>query len=410
MRPVLLSAIVLLARGADAQPVSATAEARLEESSLLAKLAADPRLTRTAAEVDLARAEVVAAGIAAAPSLAYEREAVRSGEGFASDALRLTVPLEISGRRAARRAAASHEVTAMSAEADASRFALTLAALRSFRVAQYERERSELLQAERAALAAAVDVVRKRAAAGDTSGYDLQRIELELTSYDDSLRAGLLALDAARMELGTWVGQPAGIDAAGALTVPPDPTALEAVLGGALEHRPELRAAAARSEGAKALLRAADRAWIPELSLSAGILRQDASADDSSWGYLAGVSLSLPIFDHGQAERARASAQHQRAEATKQILARTIPAALRVRYAALVRAVERARAVEQQQLPRLPQLLRSAEAAYRDGGGNIVELVDAYATARDLRLRALELRRDAHLAQLEFWLVLGRRP
>jgi cobalt-zinc-cadmium efflux system outer membrane protein len=76
----------------------------------------------------------------------------------------------------------------------------------------------------------------------------------------------------------------------------------------------------------------------------------------------------------------------------------------------LVQTVGRARAVARDQLARLAQLLRSAETAYRDGGGNVVELVDAYTTARDTRLRDLELRRDARLAEIDLWLALGRRP
>ena len=40
----------------------------------------------------------------------------------------------------------------------------------------------------------------------------------------------------------------------------------------------------------------------------------------------------------------------------------------------------------------------------------IVELLDAYRTARAVRLRDLELRRDARLAELDLWLALGRRP
>ena len=42
--------------------------------------------------------------------------------------------------------------------------------------------------------------------------------------------------------------------------------------------------------------------------------------------------------------------------------------------------------------------------------GNVVELVDAYTAARDTRLRDLDLRRDARLAEIDLWLALGRRP
>jgi outer membrane protein, heavy metal efflux system len=389
----------------------------VDEAQLLTAVASDPRTALWAAEVEAAKAEALAENAKPNPSLGYDREALVSappGEDLATNYLRLSVPLEISGKRSARHAAARAEVVAMTAEGEAARLALELAALRSFRLAQYQRARRELLRAERAALAGAVEVVRKRAAAGDTSGYDLQRIELELAAYDDLLLDAGGELHAARAQLGEWLGSGVGVDAAGALAIPGEPQPLPAAFEQALAQRPELRAAAAREAGAEALDRAGRRGWIPELVLSAGLMNQQLSSDDGddddAWGYTAGVSLALPFFERGQADRARARAQKRRAEATRQQLARTVPAAIRARHHALARTIERARAAEQLQLTRLAQLLRSAEAAYRDGGGDIVALVDAYTTARDLRLRALELWRDAQLAQLELWLALGRRP
>jgi outer membrane protein, heavy metal efflux system len=406
VRLVLLLAIVSTARLAAAEPVIPV----VDEAQLIARLAADPRLVRIEADLEAARAEVLAAGALSNPSLAYDREALTSGDGLATDYLRVTLPLELSGRRSARRAAARAEVAAVSAEAEAAGFGLTLQALRSFRLAQYERTRAELLRTERAALASAVEIVRKRAAAGATSGYDLQRIELELARYDDSIAAAAAQLEAAQGELGAWLGLPSGADAAGALELPRAPAALAASLAEALERRPEWRAATARIEGARSLGRAADRAWIPELALTAGLMNQQLTVDDSAWGYTAGLALTLPLLDRGQAEQARARAQQRQAEATRQLVSRTLPAAIHARQAALLRVLERAQAVEQLQQTRLAQLLRSAETAYREGGGTIVELVDAYTTARDLRLHALELRREAQLAQLDLWLALGRRP
>jgi outer membrane protein, heavy metal efflux system len=392
------------------QPVvaSASAVASIEEAQLMAKLAASPRLALVLANVEAARADATSAAARPNPSVGYDREALLSDGGGATDYLRFSLPLEISGRRAARKAAADAEVAALTAESDGARFALTVEALRSFRLARYERARSELLRAERAALQSAVEVVRRRTAAGATSGYDLQRIELELAAYDDSVLSAETQLVAARVELGTWIGAPEGVDAAGTFALPEAPAPLSS-LSDSLDDRPELRAAAARSRGADALAKAARRGWIPDLVLTAGLMNQD-TANDSDLGYTAGLALTLPIFEHGQADRARAQASQLRVSATRELFSRTARSAIRLRHASLIRATERARSVEQSQLARLAQLLRSAETAYRDGAGNIVELVDAYATARDLRLRALELVRDAQLAQLELWLALGRRP
>jgi outer membrane protein, heavy metal efflux system len=412
MRPHLLPMIVALAApiAANAEEPAARAVPVISEAELLAKLAADPRLERIAATVDSARADAIAAGLRPNPNLSWEGEEVFSrGVGIGTDYLRLSLPLEISGRRSARREAAGAEVAAVAAEGDGARFALAMRALRAFRTAAYERGRVELLRAERAALANAVEIVRKRTAAGTASGYDLQRIQLELAAYDDLIAGARTQLATARLELGALAGIPDGADAGEPLAVPPDPPALAVLLGDALAGRPDVRAATARAEAADALSRSARRAWIPELALTAGYMRQDLSADTTASGYSATLGLSLPIFERGQDDRARALARRRAAEAERQIIARTVPVLLRARHQALVDTIARARTVAREQLALLDQLLRSAETAYREGGGNVVELVDAYTTARATRLRDLDLRRDARLAEVDLWIALGRR-
>lgn len=413
MRPHLLAMIVALSVPgvALAEEPAERAVPVLGEAELLAKLAADPRLERIAATVDSARADAIAVGLRPNPSVSYEHEEVfPDGGGIGTSYLRFTLPLEISGRRTARRDAARAEVAAVAAEGDGARFALTMRALRAFRTAAYERGRVERLRTERAALANAVEIVRKRSAAGTASGYDLQRIQLELAAYDDLIAAAQTQLATARLELGAVAGIPEGADAAEQVALPPDPPALGVLLGNALAGRPDVRAASSRGDGADALAKSARRGWIPELSLTAGYMRLDVTADIAASGYSAILGLSLPIFDRGQDDRARALAQRRAAEAERQIIARTVPAMLRARHQTLVATIARARTVEREQLARLDQLLRSAETAYREGGGSIVALVDAYTTARSTRLRDLELRRDARLAEIDLWIALGRRP
>jgi outer membrane protein, heavy metal efflux system len=402
LRSLLLSTVVALGSVAHADPAS------LDERELLGRLASDPRVARIAAETELARAEVVAARVRPNPTIAFEREEVFPDGGLATDYLRLELPLQISGRRGLQVASARAAAQAAEHEGERARLAVTIAALRAFRIAAYERLRVELLRFERAALVKAVEIVRKRTSAGSASGYDLQRIELELLGYDDSIAAAENQLARARVTLGAFAGSPDGIDARDPLALPADAPSLDALLAAAATH-PDVRAARAREDASHALGRAAGRAWIPELVLSGGVMAQDLGTETAR-GYTAGVSVALPLFDHGQADRARADAQAHAARADRDVLAREVPAAIRAAYALYGATLARARAVGRDQIGRLDQLLRSAETAYREGGGNVVELLDAHRTARDTRLHDLELRRDARLAELDLWLALGRRP
>ncbi|MFN0253390.1 MAG: TolC family protein [Kofleriaceae bacterium] len=381
----------------------------LDEGQLLARIDQDPRIARIEADTDSARVDVAAARVRPDPSLSFEREEVFSGGGLATNYVRLSIPLEISGQRGARVEAASAEVRAVIAASEGARFAIMTEALLAFRGAAYERARVELLRAERAALVSAVEVVRKRTNAGAASGYDVQRIEIELAAYDDQIAAALTDLSTARVELGVLVGEPA-VDATSSLDIPADPPTLDTLLADVVAKHPHYRAASERLGGAASLSKAANRSWIPDLALTGGFVTEEIDPATSARGYTAGLALTIPVFDRGQEDRAKATAQKRAAAAERAHAARSVPAAVRARHQVLVQTIARSRAVQKDQLARLAQLLRSAETAYREGSGNIVELLDAYSTARHARLRDLELRRDARLAEVELWQALGRRP
>lgn len=404
MRPLLLLSIVAFVPAARAQTDV------VDEASVIRAIENDPRTDRIAAEIDAAAATVRAAAIRAEPRLAGDREEVfPSGGGVATNYLRLVIPIDLSGRRGRAVDAARAGVDAARAQGDVERFGLVVDALRVFRGAQYHRLRVALMTAERAALVRVVDIVAERAKAGDASGYDQQRLLLELTAYDDGIAAAAIELRASQRRLATLLDRSGAlVDASGDLQ-PGAPPALDAIAAEALARRGDYRAAKARIAAANEERSAAGRTWVPTLELTVGGMSQDAGTD-RAFGYVAGLALNLPIFDRGSAAAARAEAARRAATADARWLERYVPDAIRTAHETWVARIEQARSFQATQLARLAQLLASAEAAYRDGGGTIVELLDAYRSAREARLHELELRRDASLAELDLWLALGGRP
>ncbi|MBC7978761.1 MAG: TolC family protein [Myxococcales bacterium] len=408
----VLSAIVVIwicTAGANAEQALDV----MDERTLIKAIeAGDPRVELIAAEVDAAAAEVLAARRRPDPRIAVDREEVfPAGGGLATSYVRVVVPLDISGRRGRMIAAATANLGAARAESDVQRFVLVVDALRVFREAEYLRLRVGSMTADRGALARAVDIVAKRARAGEAAGYDQQRLELELAAYDDLIASAAIDLRVAQQRLASLVGRPGQrVDAAGALAPVTTPVpALETLLGDPLAQRGDYRAAKLRLDAAAADRAAADRAWVPSLELTAGAMSSDLGTGSAS-GYVAGLSFSLPIFDRGAAGRARADAARRTAAADARLLEREITSAIRIAYETWTERAAQVARFESAQLAPLEQLLRSAETAYRDGGGSIVELLDAYRTAREARLRNLELRRETSLAVLDLWRALGTRP
>lgn len=382
----------------------------IDETQFVAALeAADPRLQRLAAEVDVARADAAVAGLRPNPSVAFDREHLfPDGGGAATNYVRLSYPLDVSGRRSRQIDAARAATAATAADADAARFAIIVDGLRVFNEAAYARLRVELSHAERDTLVRAVDVVRTRAGAGATSGYDLQRFELELAAYDDAIASAETQLFELRARLAALVGRAEQLDAVSSLALPATPALVDAEMASVLEGRSDLRAAQLRAKSADHRARAAARGWIPDLGLSAGVMMSDVG-DETALGYTVGLTFALPIFDRGGALGAQARASRRVANAEARVIEAQVTGAVHTRRTTLARRIEQSQAHAATQLARLPGLLRAAETGYREGASGVVELLDAYQTARDARLRDLELRRDARLAELDLWLALGRR-
>jgi outer membrane protein, heavy metal efflux system len=406
VRIPLLSAVVgswLLAHAARADVEE------IDEAQLVAAVQAkDPRIARFAAVVGAARARALAAGVRANPTLSIDREVpYADGRSLSTDYLRLTVALDLSGRRALAIDAAETDVRAQETEAAGESFAIVIEGLRAFHDAACAKLRMDVLVTGRTSLVRTADIVRQRGKAGDVAGYDVQRIELELAAYDDQAASAAIDLQRARRRLAALVGRTGSeLDAASTLDLPAAPPPLDAVVAGAVEHRADHRAARLRIEASQRRLRAAGRGWVPLPSFTAGAVRADLG-DRTATGYVAGLSLTIPVFDRGQAERALASAERRLAEADARWIEIQVPAQVRTAYAALTARIEQARKLAATQSERLDTMLRAAETAFREGTASVVEILDAHRAARDVRLRGLELRRDVMFARLDLEIALG---
>jgi cobalt-zinc-cadmium efflux system outer membrane protein len=382
----------------------------LDEDAFVAALKrTDPRFERLAAGAALSQADVAAAAVRPNPEIAFDREEVFPDGGIATSYARLSWRLDLAGRRGRRVAAARALAHADAADADIARVALVVDGLRVFHQTAYARLRLELLRTEGGALARAAEIVEKRSRAGASSGYDARRIALELAAYDDLIASAETELLAARSRLGALVGVDAA-DASSTLELPALPAAPPPAAGdAAVEARGDHRAARRRQDAADALERLADRGWIPDLGVSVGGMAADVE-DATAFGYTLGLTLTLPIFDRGQAERARARAIRRLAQADQRLIETQVPRRVTVARETLARRIEQARKLASEQVARLDDLIRSAETGYREGETRVGDLLDAHRAARETRLRDLELRRDARDAELDLWLALGRRP
>jgi cobalt-zinc-cadmium efflux system outer membrane protein len=384
-------------------PASARAQAWTEAT--VARLAAEraPRVLEAHAASRIARGAIEGEGLLPNPSLAWERQEAFDPNAQTQDIVTARVPLDLSGRPAARRALAELDAWRADADEAGARVSAVTVALAAFYRALAAERRVALFEEAQASLDEAVRVMAERRDAGDASGYETSRLALEAELARSRLAEA--RLDALRARVG--LGAPLGVEEVPALAGDLEATApapLEAWLA-RVERRPELEALARAADAARRARDAADLAWLPRLDLAGGYNRVDGPVPGH--GYALEVSVEVPLFDHGQGERARAAAAAEAVDAIRDVVVIRARAEVRAAHAALVGALaERARFGAATDAAR-EELARAVASGYRDGERTLVERIDAQRAVVENGERRLALDLAARLADVRLRGAVG---
>jgi cobalt-zinc-cadmium efflux system outer membrane protein len=123
-------------------------------------------------------------------------------------------------------------------------------------------------------------------------------------------------------------------------------------------------------------------------------------------GSVFGVTLALPLFDDGSREAARWEAERSRVEAERMFIEYRIRS--EIAGASEVHTLRQAALSEEEdQQGTAEELVQIAVVAYREGEVGILELLDAARTASRARIRSIDLRLDARLAQIALERAVG---
>jgi cobalt-zinc-cadmium efflux system outer membrane protein len=340
------------------------------------------------------------------PEVAYELE---DAGGVRDEFLTFRQDLPITGRR--RLARETADAAASAARLAATRDLVEAAYMvrASFYEVLYREKAVDLLRRGSQRLRRIVDILEVREREGESAGYDLLRAEQELAEIRIATSEAEIDLAAARSRFGGFF-DPAREMGSAVLSGDIEPTdaipELDDAFARALSQRTDLRAARAEIERLSLEEKAARSRRIPEPTLTAGWKRTEAMDLDDT-GFVAGLTVPLPVFDRGQVTAARARADRGRAALEAEVLTREIRAdvnAVLAREKAARQAARRhAKAVDR----RAGELRRIAELAYEEGETGILELLDAYRTSLATELRVLTLRYDARRAQIDRKRAIG---
>ena len=385
-------------------PIAGAQTLSLTESQALARLSSEsPRERAVRASVDVARADVLAAGRWPNPRMTFSREAVA---GIGENYFTVTQPLPLSGRRRLDVDAASLRVDASASRVDDQvrrlqadlRLAYTNLWVAQTRERELARSHDRLVELAR--------VLERREAAGEAAGFDRLRANREVIDLDADRAASASDRARAQGELVSFFAAAAdtAIEASGltrtAAPLPPvDELVARAETRGAFVALQHDIAAAEFAE------RAAGRRGIPEPELVAGTKSSDSGSGDI--GSIVSVHVSVPLFDRGRPERAAALARASQARAEAEALRLTV----RAQVAAWRAAVLERRAIAGRYRDAIggnaEQIERIALVSYEAGEQGILELLDAHRTATSARVRQAALDASVREAEIELEFISG---
>lgn len=358
-----------------------------------------PQAQSIRAESEVIRREQLARLAYPNPGVTYSRE----GAGF-TEFLQVEQVFPVFGTRAALSKAGVAATAAAEAEGDARLWALRTDAAAAVGRLTASQARLDAAQAHTRDVERLIEILRVREREGEGSRFDRLRAEQELRDARQQATSAAVAVSEARATVTAMLPRDVTVDRITSLTTPQAaPPSVDALLTRAIATRAELRAVRRSADRADLEAEAARRARLPAPTLFGGLKRADDDPGRERGGVF-GVSVSVPLFDTGSREAARWQAERSRVEAEHASIEHQIRAeiaraseALALRQAAVSEDAEAA----------ADELTQIAEIAYREGEVGILELIDAVRTASRARVRSIELRLDARLAQIALERAVG---
>lgn len=372
------------------------------EAALSAMHRSHPLLRAATSSIRVAEGNALTAGHWSNPILdaSYVQAARNSGyDPVGTLAAGITQFLELTGAPAARRRSGEAEVRATTADRTGLALDLEWAVREAFIRLAATHERQRIRQEAFAELERAATTVGLRVASGMAPRYDASRIRIALEQARADIGESEADSARARGDLDVAVG-PAAADLTGTpkidVTDAPSVPALSVLLDIARTRRPDVVAARQRTEAASFDIDVAKRLVFPGIGIRLG-----AGYGQSPGQVDLGVAVvaALPIIERGQGTVLAAEA---RREGRRQVAEALSTAAMQRVHAAHEELAKRAEVLTRfrAETSALNDGMRlEAQAGYREAKLSVLELVDAYQSLRDVRLRLVDLNEAVHLAK-----------
>jgi outer membrane protein TolC len=315
----------------------------------------------------------------------------------------ISQPIELRGKRAARTATADAVVAVADADFQAAQWSLAFEVAGLYVDALRAREVSATLAGQQASVADLLTTLSNRVREGVSAEADLRRLEAEHQRLARQALRTEIAARSALLRLSAVVGIDLQADQLLPVTAPaPElPAQLDASL---VARRPDVEAARTRVARAEASLSVERARGVPDVVFTTGYKR--TSGLDTG---VAAVTLPINLFDRNRVAKAVATGEIAAARLELQGTEQLAVADAQAQVSAATRLAAQAAAAPDLLEPALV-VRTAARAAYMEGRGDVLQLVDAERVYAETAREVIELQLDAALANFTARLSLGEWP
>jgi cobalt-zinc-cadmium efflux system outer membrane protein len=331
------------------------------------------------------------------PVSSYSRETV----GF-TEFIQVEQQLPLSKRIEYERQAITPARASVEAQGDARLWDIRSSLRAAFYRAVAAQEQAEVIRTGLREIESIITLLRVREEQGEGSRYDRVRVERETADLRADLALALARARNERSALAAYLPPGTALDVlSGDLALRRTPTSKEDVITRALQSRAEIRAESSRIAQLSATQKAADRLRIPEPTVSAGIKRTQVAPNRNDTGAVFSISIPLPVFNKGQTEVARLTAEQLQGQARRDLLTQQITAAVGGAYDVYAARLDALASFDRETRDVGQELLRTARVGYEEGELGILQILDAYRINRQTALRRLELQSSVKEIEIE---------
>lgn len=289
---------------------------------------------------------------------------------------------ELGGKRAKRIDVANANTEVARAQFEMAVWQLTNDLKRKFYTVILSQALLNLSKENEATFAETIKHTEELVKAGEISGLDLTRLEVEKLKFDTDLANAEREYEVALRDLRVTLGgdyRLMDIDAAGSLDPQTYDFSFADLRDKALAARPDLKAAQLTERAADASVNLQDAQRIPDLSLGAGVNQVPEGGSNFTFG----VGISLPIHDRNQGERAKARIDKERAQNQERLITNQIISDVDKALIAFQLQKRRVDLYRTGVLTKVNDIQNLTEYSLKAGESSVIDLLDAIRTRRD---------------------------